>query len=122
MSVRVIPGPTTLLALGTLCVAVLLALVVGVSVPVATLATNVALFTLLAIATADYVVSRRAWRQSVPTMTRELPPAFAIAVRHAVKMTIAIPEAAHNTGVWRFELHDHADSSLLTEGLPVRLV
>jgi uncharacterized protein (DUF58 family) len=122
MSVRVIPGPITLLALGALCAAVLLALVLGVSVPVATLAANVALFTLLAVATADYVVSRRAWRRSVPAMTRGLPPAFAIAVRHAVQMTIAIPDTAQNKQMWRFELHDHADSSLLTEGLPVRLM
>jgi uncharacterized protein (DUF58 family) len=121
MSVRVIPGPSTLVALGALSVLVLLALVVGVTVAVATWAAVLALLTLLAIGTGDYVVSRRAWRRSSPTMTRGLPPAFAIAVQRAVQVTITIPETARKRETWRFELHDHADPSLLTEGLPVRL-
>ena len=69
---------------------------------------------LLAVARWDYVSSRRAWRRSSATMTRRLPSAFAIAVKRPVQLAIETTGA----DTWRAELHDHADATLLTDGLP----
>ena len=75
------------------------------------------LLALLAAAGWDYSASLRAWRRSSAQMTRRLPAAFAIAAKRPVQLAIETREA----DTWRCELYDHADSSLLTEGLPIRL-
>jgi uncharacterized protein (DUF58 family) len=115
--VRVIPGPTAILALAGTAVAVLLALLMGLPVTVVGRAAFACLVALLAAAICDYAASRRAWRRSCPAMTRRLPAAFAIGARRSVQLAIAIEGAE----AWHCQLHDHADSSLLTEGLPMRL-
>ena len=115
---RVIPGRRAIFALAAGSVALFVALLLGT--PVA-LATRVAIAWLLAIilaAAVDYLRSRRAWRRSSPRITRRLPPAFAIGAKRSVVLSIDI-EGAH---VWRGRLHDHADPSLVTEGLPIQLV
>src|SRR5262245_39391434 len=50
-------------------------------------------------------------------MTRQLPAAFAIGVKRPVQIAIEAQGAQH----WRCELHDHADATLVTDGMPVRL-
>jgi uncharacterized protein (DUF58 family) len=112
---RVIPGRTAVLALAGTSVAVLVALLIGVPVAVAGRVALACLFALLVGAAWDYSASLRAWRRSSPTMTRRLPAAFAIGAKRPVHLAIV------TTGIqaWRCELHDHADSSLLTEGLPI---
>ena len=115
---RVIPGRRAIFALAAGSVALFVALLLDT--PVA-LATRVAIAWLLAIvlaAAVDYLRSRRAWRRSSPRITRRLPPAFAIGAKRSVVLSIDI-EGAH---VWRGRLHDHADPSLVTEGLPIQLV
>jgi uncharacterized protein (DUF58 family) len=114
---RVIPGRTVVLALAGISVAVLVALLMGMPVTVAGRATFACLVALLVAATWDYTASLRAWRQSSPTMTRRLPAAFAIGARRQVHLSII----TEGDWTWRCDLHDHADSSLLTEGLPIRL-
>ena len=99
------------------CVAVLLALLMGMPVPVAERTAFACLLTLVTATIWDYTASVRAWRRSSPTMTRRLPAAFAMGARRAVHLTI-VTEGAQT---WRCELHDHADSNLLTEGLPISL-
>jgi uncharacterized protein (DUF58 family) len=69
------------------------------------------------IALWDSAASLRAWRRASPTMTRRLPAAFAIGLKRPVQFAIA----TEGPGRWRCALHDQADSSLLTEGLPVYL-
>jgi uncharacterized protein (DUF58 family) len=113
----VIPGRTAVLALAGTSVAVLVALLMGMPVSVAGRMALACLGTLLAAAIWDYAASLRAWRRSSPAMTRRLPAAFAIGARRPVQLTI-VTEGAE---AWRCELHDHADSSLSTEGLPIRL-
>ena len=106
-----------MLALAGISVAVLLALLMGAPVNIAG---RVALACVLALAAAaiwDDAASLRAWRRSSPTMTRRLPAAFAIGAKRSVHLAI-VTEGAK---AWQCELHDHADSSLLTEGLPIRL-
>jgi uncharacterized protein (DUF58 family) len=50
-------------------------------------------------------------------MSRRLPAAFAIGVKRPVQLTIDAGGAA----TWRCQLHDHADATLVTEGMPVAL-
>jgi uncharacterized protein (DUF58 family) len=89
----------------------------GTPVTVAAWATGFALVGLVVVAIWDRAASLRAWRRSSPTMTRRLPTAFAIGTKRPVQLAIE----TGGTEAWRCELHDHADSSCLTEGLPVRL-
>ena len=107
-----------MLALAGGAAVVLIALLIGTPVTVAGGVAAVCLLVLVAAAIGDYALSLRAWRRSSPAMTRRLPAAFAIAARRSVLLAITTegPEA------WHCELHDHADSSLVTEGLPMQLV
>jgi uncharacterized protein (DUF58 family) len=114
---RVIPGPTAVLALAGTCVAVLLALLLGMPVPITGRVAFACFAALLAAAICDYAASLRAWRRSCPAMTRGLPAAFAIGARRSVQLAITVEGAE----AWHCELHDHADASLLTEGLPMSL-
>ena len=50
-------------------------------------------------------------------MIRALPAAFAIGVRKPVALSIAVT----GTKKWQCSVHDHADSALVTEGLPMPL-
>jgi uncharacterized protein (DUF58 family) len=117
MRLRIIPGRTALVALTAGAGAALLALVLGMDVT-AVMGVAVAwLVGLLAILAWDYTASLRAWRRATPTLTRRLPPAFAIGQKRLVHLAI------DTTGphVWRCDLYDHADASLATDGLPIQL-
>ena len=111
---RAVPGGTAVTALGALAAVTLLALLAGVPVGVASRWTIVALAILAAAAAADYLRTRRAWRQASPVMTRHLPAAFAIGVKRPVQLSIE----AQGAQSWHCTLHDHADASLVTEGMP----
>jgi len=95
----------------------LVALLTGVPVGLATRAAIAVVLTALVAGGVDYATSRGAWRRSSPRMVRRLPAAFAVGVRREVHLAIEI-EGARS---WRSELHDHADSSLATDGLPAQL-
>jgi uncharacterized protein (DUF58 family) len=118
MPLRFIPGRTGIVALAAGAVAVLVALLMGVAVTAAMWMATGALLTLLVVATWDYVASLRAWRSSSPTMTRRLPTALAIGVKRPVHLAIDTEGAR----TWQCALHDHTDSSLLAEGLPMGLI
>ena len=117
MGLRVMPGRIAILALAASSVAALLALLLGMTAAVATWAATIALVALFGIAAWDCAASLRAWRRSSPTMTRRLPSAFALGAKRGVQLAID----TQGTRTWRCELYDHADSSLLTEGQPVRI-
>lgn len=117
MQIRIIPGRTAFVALATLAVAVLVALLAGVTVGFATWAASIAVAALLMVAVGDYVASRSAWRRAAPTLTRALPPAFAIAVRRPLQ--VAIETHGSPADGWRGRLYDHVDSTFQTEGLPM---
>ena len=114
---RLIPGRTGIHTLAAGATAMLVALLLGVSVTIATSIAIALLLGVVAITALDYALSLRAWRQSSPVMTRGLPAAFAIAVKRPVHLAIDI----EGNTTWHCELHDHADPTLLTEGLPVKL-
>ena len=98
-------------------VAALVALLAGVQPDVVGRAVLGALAALALVGAWDYAASRRAWRRASPRMTRRLPAAFAIGARRPVELAI---EADGSVG-WQCALYDHADATLSTDGLPVRL-
>jgi len=112
-----IPGRTALLALAVCTGVVLFTLVAGMSPATALLAAIAILVGLITATAWDYAATRRAWRRSTPTMTRRLPAAFAIGIKRQIGLTIENDAS----DVWTCVLHDHADSSLATDGLPARL-
>ncbi len=65
----------------------------------------------------DAVASSRAWIRTSAAMTRRLPAAFAIGVRHAAHLRLD----AAQPGAWSCPVHDGADSSLDADGLPARV-
>src|SRR5262245_37899805 len=89
----------------------------GLAAPIVARVTLVLLGVLAAIGLWDYRVSRAAWRHGLPRMLRRLPAAFALGTRRPVELAIEVEGPWH----WRCELYDHADATLVTEGLPMRL-
>jgi uncharacterized protein (DUF58 family) len=112
-----IPGSTALVALAVLAAAGLAALLFGVAVSVAAWIALASFTAMLGAAIWDYSSSLRAWRLAAPSLTRRLPASFAIGVRRTVQLTIAVG----GSRAWRCALYDHADPTLSTEGLPLRL-
>ncbi len=98
----------------------------------------------------DAFASHRAWRRAAPRMTRRLPPAFAIGVKQTVHLIVDTEATAGKTttskergggppapqtekgpppwgrgavgdGRREVAIYDHADNSLVTDGLPLTL-
>jgi uncharacterized protein (DUF58 family) len=115
---RAVPGRSAIAALCALGAAALAALLAGVSIEAVTRVTIATAAVLVLAAIADYVWSARAWKRSSPVLRRQLPAAFAIGVKRPV--TIAIE--AQGADLWRCELYDHADPTLLTDGMPASMV
>jgi uncharacterized protein (DUF58 family) len=113
----VIPARNALVALGILATALLVALVMGVPAHTGALVATVGLLGILAAGILDYATSIRAWQQAAPRMTRRLPAAFAIGVPRAIELAIE----ATGDRRWVCRLHDRADGSLKTDGLPIVL-
>ena len=117
MSLPVVPTRAAIVVLAASAVAILLGLLIGLALSLVARLAVIVLVALLVAAIWDYAASVRAWRRSSPRMTRRLPAAFAIGAKRIVQLAID----SEGTGAWHCELYDHADSSLATEGLPVRL-
>jgi uncharacterized protein (DUF58 family) len=117
MRVRIIPGRTAIVALALGAAAVLTALVAGMDASTAMAAALLWLLGLVGVLALDYAHSLRAWRAATPTLTRRLPPAFAIGQKRLVHLSID----TIGSHTWRCDLYDHADASLATEGLPLPL-
>jgi uncharacterized protein (DUF58 family) len=111
---RAAPSRRLLWLLAFIGVAALAALLAGAARPIVSLATLVAVLVLLAATDADYVLSRRRWRNSNVRFMRQLPPAFAIGVERAIRATFE-HDGAHE---WRFDFYDHVDPSVTAKGLP----
>jgi uncharacterized protein (DUF58 family) len=92
-------------------------LVAGVAVDAATRITLAVVVVFLIVAAWDYATSLRGWRRTSAALTRRLPAAFAIGVKRPVQLTID----ASGSATWHCQLYDHADATLLTDGLPVAL-
>jgi uncharacterized protein (DUF58 family) len=115
---RVIPSPAILTAVlgGTVCL--LVALIAGASVTDVAWAALAWIGLLTFAAVADYRLTRRAWLQMAPQMSRLVPPSLAVGVKRDVDLVID----GTGTANWTIDLYDHSDPSLLTEGLPATLI
>ncbi|MDB6161969.1 MAG: hypothetical protein JWO04_5675, partial [Gammaproteobacteria bacterium] len=113
----VVPGKRVLLALAAGTAVALLALLAGASVWDVAPFSVAWLLLLAAVATADYVISRRAWQQSAVRMTRGLPAAFALGARRPVSLCFEIA-GPYN---WQGQVFDHIDPSFNSDGLPAPL-
>jgi uncharacterized protein (DUF58 family) len=117
MRTYLIPGKTLLVAIGASVIAVLAMRVAGADVVLSSHIAAVLAGALAILAAADYALSRRAWRKAAPVLLRRLPAALAIGARRPVHLAIELQGASR----WRCRLHDHADPSVSTDGLPVDL-
>jgi uncharacterized protein (DUF58 family) len=117
MRLPFIPGRTAIALVGAIGVAVVGTLLIGVDVVRATWLATASLAALLAVVVGDYAASRRAWRAAAPTLTRGLPQAFAIGVKRPVQLFLE----CRGSQRWSCELYDHADGTLLTDGLPLQV-
>ncbi len=114
---RVIPGKRLLLALGAGSAGVVLALLDGSTRPFAAdLAMTWAAILWIA-ALLDYTLTRNAWKNAAARLTRRLPAAFAIGAKRPVELLIDL----QGEQPWSIALHDHADASVTTDGLPLSL-
>ncbi len=117
MRIRVIPARSVLVAIGAGAVCLLAALIVGIPINIVSGLAAAWVALVAGAATVDYRLSRYAWRQAPPRMTRVLPAALAVGVRREVALVLE--------GVgpqrWNISLYDHSDPSLLTEGMPTEL-
>jgi len=118
MRLSVIPARGALIALSAGAIGALGALLLGVPMPLTGKAAAVGAAVLLITGLADWYMTRQAWRQSAVKMVRVLPSAFAIGVRKSVRVVIE----AEGLAEFQCVLYDHADSSLLTEGLPAHIM
>ncbi len=71
----------------------------------------------LAVLTADYLLTQRAWNSAPVQLIRRLPPSFALGV--AAEISVRLDNPANRR--WQCRVFDHADSLLRVEGLPVDL-
>ena len=118
MRLRLVPGKAALTALAAATAGVLVVLIGGASVAHAAGLASACTMALLASGGVDYVVTRRSWQRASPQVSRQLPAALAIGVKSTVTLTIDVGGAS----AWRSELYDHADATLMTEGLPARVI
>src|SRR4051794_27204230 len=114
---RALPARTSLVALATVGGGALAALLARVQVQTVTRVTLAAGAVFAVAAVVDYLGSARGWRQSSPLMKRHLPAAFAIGVK--ANVGVAIESKGDRT--WHCALYDHADSTLVTDGMPATL-
>jgi len=114
---RLVPGKRLLLALAAGVAAALIALLAGADIWHVAPLSAACLLLLAAVASADYVISRRAWQQSVVRMTRGLPAAFALGARRSVSLSFEVA----GPYTWHGWVYDHIDPSFNSEGLPAAL-
>jgi uncharacterized protein (DUF58 family) len=117
MRVRVIPAPPALAAVAAGAVCLLVVLIVGVPVITAAWAAAGWIVLIAAATAADYRLTRQAWLQTAPRMTRVVPAALAVGVQRDIDLII---EGAGSLS-WNVAVYDHSDPSLLTEGMPATL-
>jgi len=95
----------------------LAALIIGVPVATAAWAACAWMLFLAFAALTDYRLTRQAWLQATPQMTRHLPASLAV----GVKCDVALSIDGTGDDTWKVELFDHSDPSLQTQGLPATL-
>ena len=117
MRVRVVPAPPALTAVAAGAACLLIALIAGVPVGLTAWAAAAWIILIGTATVADYRLTRRAWLQTAPRMTRLVPAALAVGVKRDIDLVIEGVGALS----WNIAIYDHSDPSLQTEGLPADL-
>lgn len=117
MRIRLAPNRLLIAALVFGALAALVALIAGLSRDTVAAFASAWLMGLAVLGGLDCILSRRAWRSAQASMTRHLPAAFALGVQRRVQLDLSL----QGTHAWTVRLHDHADATLTTQGLPARV-
>jgi uncharacterized protein (DUF58 family) len=117
MRLRIVPARNALFAVAAGAVCLLIALLAGVPVGLTAWAAAAWIVLLGTATTADYRLTRQAWLQTAPRMTRVVPAALAVGVKRDIDLVIEGVGARS----WNIAIYDHSDPSLQTEGLPATL-
>ena len=117
MRLPMIPAARLLWILCSSTAAALLVLLFGAPMRLVATATGIGLGVLSIAAILDLWHSWRAWQAQPARLVRRLPPALAIGVRRPIR--IALDHEGSLT--WQLQIHDHADPSLQTDGMPASL-
>jgi uncharacterized protein (DUF58 family) len=117
MRIRAIPSTLLVSMFAAMATISLLALMAGARLGLVALVVVQIFVAVVAVAIADYFLSRRAWRESGLVLHRKMPASFAVGVDTQVTAQI------DNAGAlgWSCRFFDYADPVLATEGLPATL-
>ncbi len=109
-----LPTRAAVVALALFALAAAAALLLGVPRPGVDLAASVAALLCLLVASADVVITRRAWRAAPLRWQRDLPPALAVGVERPLAGALV------NEGdcEWQVALFEYVDASFEVSGLP----
>jgi len=114
MRLRIVPSNAAIVALAACAATALASLLLGMTMIQASLLAAALFCALIAVCTLDFLRSQSAWRDASLTLERQIPAAFAIGVERPVKVVLTV-QGAHD---WRAQIYDHADPSLVVNGLP----
>ena len=114
---RAVPGRTAIASFAALGACALVALIARAELSAVTRLTVAVSIILVSAGLVDYARSVGDWRRSRPVLRRQLPAAFAIGVKRTVSLAIESRGAC----TWHCAVYDHADVTLVTDGMPVRL-
>jgi uncharacterized protein (DUF58 family) len=117
MRLRLIPSSRAIIAIALSAAIILLCLLGGMAVSQASLLAAALVSALLALCGIDFAQSRQGWLAADAQLTRQMPQAFAIGVQRPIRLMLSLQGNAD----WQVRLHDHADPSLLVEGMPREL-
>lgn len=114
MRLRPVPSPLAIATLAVAAAVVLSLLLLGMPRPRASTLALAMFIALVAACVIDFVLTRRDWHEAAATLTRHMPAAFAIGIERPLTLALTLAGSRR----WRVKLHDHADATLLTEGIP----
>jgi uncharacterized protein (DUF58 family) len=115
MAIRFIPGPVTLAALALGFVLALVALIAGAPVGVVGRTALIVVALLLVVVLIDRQQTLKEWRENPVTLLRTLPAAFGLGLPTRVHLEVQSPALSTQ---WHMKLHDRADPTLATQGMP----
>jgi uncharacterized protein (DUF58 family) len=113
----VVPTGTTIAAFAGGSGLLLLALLAGLPVGVASWIATAICAAMLALMAIDYALTLRDWRSAPPQLARVLPDAFARGARRELQLMLT----ASTPRQWTMRLYDNTDPSLSVTGLPLAI-
>ena len=115
MPIRFVPGPQTLAALALGFTLSLAALIAGMPVGIVSWIALFAVGILFVAVFIDRHLTLKAWRDYPVTLHRTLPAAFGLGLTTRLHLEV---HSSNMSAVWHMTLHDRADPTLVTRGMP----